>query len=134
MASRPTSETAAAPAQKPASPYARILIPAGQPVPELFPFQAERDAIFDIVASDTKTKIPAIAAYFSHRDATVREAARQGLVQLGDEKAIPVLKEAAAKAPTEEERNSLLESAEFLSLPNFVDIVLPSLANSNPKS
>lgn len=105
--------------------YARIVIKEGDPVPELFPHQAERETISQLATTYDPTQIPKIAAYLGHSDAMVREAARVGLIQLGDAAAAPVLTEAAKKAPTPEEAALLREAAEFLALPLFVDIVLP---------
>lgn len=113
-----------------ASPYAKIVIPAGQPVPELFPYQSERDEISRLASTYDAKQIPAIAAYLGHKDATVRDAARLGLVQLGEEKAVPILKEAAKKAATPEEATLLNESAEFLALPSFVDVMFPHNGSS----
>lgn len=112
----------------PSSRYAHIVIPAGQPVPELFPHQKEREAVYELASTYDAKNVPAIATYLSHQDSTVRAAARQSLVQIGDEKAIPYLKEAADKATDPEEKRGLQESAEFLALPSFVDVIFPHLA------
>lgn len=67
--------------------------------------------------------IPAIAKSLSHSDATVREAARQALIQIGDRSAIPHLKAAKTAARDPEEAESLRETIEFLELPHITDVL-----------
>lgn len=104
----------------------RLAIKPGQPIPELFPHQAERDQLLNLAASQDPRNIPLIASSLRHADATVREAARQALVQMGDAAALPHLKaaEAASKDPAEAEL--LREAIEFLSLPKFMDVITSS--------
>lgn len=134
-ASAPAPTTAAtSPAEsaaKPASPYARIRIPAGQPVPELFPGQAERDTVMALVTSDqpVSARIAAIAPYLRSANASVRSTAVDGLSQLGDKAAIPVLVEAEKNTTAPEEKERINEVIEFLGLPSFLDIVLPNTAS-----
>lgn len=105
---------------------ARITIKPGQPIPELFPYQAERDRLLNLAASQDARNIPVIASSLRHSDTTVREAARQALIQMGDPAAIPHLETAAnaTKEPTEAEL--LREAIEFLSLPKFMDVITSS--------
>lgn len=108
--------------------YARLTIRPGEPIPELHPFQAERDHLLNLAATQDPRQVPAVAASLSHPDASVRETARQALLQLGDASAIPALKAAADKTKSSEEATLLAEAAEFLSLPDLMDVI----ANPNP--
>ena len=98
--------------RKPGTP---LRIPAGQPIPEVFPHEKERDAIQSLAATYDARHIPEIAAFLDHPDPLVRAAACQGLVQLSSPEAVPVLRAAAAKARSEEEATALREAADFLS-------------------
>lgn len=123
----------AAPGNQEAQPkrsHARLTIKAGQPIPELFPFQAERDRLISLATSYDPQKIPEIAPWLAHTDASVRDAARQALVQIGHASAIPHLEKAkqAAQDPTEAE--IIQETIDFLSLPHVIDVLSLS-ANAN---
>lgn len=137
-----------APAPKPASTakepaltvtksgFARVKIKAGQPIPELFPNQAERDRLIALGSTYDARNIPVIAPALSHSDATVREAARQALVQIGDASAVPYLKGAKDSAKDPEEAQILQETIDFLSLPHVIDVLSQSAnaQRSIPKS
>jgi hypothetical protein len=112
----------------PKSPYARITIKAGEPIPELFPHEKEREQLYALAASYDPKQIPTIAASLAHPDAEVREAARLALVQLGSAQASPHLRRAAAQTTDADEKARLLESASFLDLPTFPP------ATGNPSS
>jgi len=71
--------------------------------------------------------IPALAAFLAHADPRVREAAREGLITLGEDEAVPYLKAAAQKAPAEE-APLLKEAAEFLALPSITDFRRKSMS------
>lgn len=92
-----------------------LRIPAGQPIPEVFPYQKERDTIQSLASTYDARRIPEIAAFLDHADPLVREAALQGLLQLSSPEAAPVLRAAAAKAKNPEEATALREAADFLS-------------------
>lgn len=104
------------PPRQRAGPPGPVRVRADQPLPEIFAHQAERDAIQALVTTYDAARIPEIARYLSHEDATVRDAARLGLVQLGHRDAIPFL-QAALKRATPEESEKLRNDIEFLSLP-----------------
>ncbi len=115
---RPVSENATADVQPPVPTHrpTSVRIRAGQAIPEIFPHQAERDIIQALVSKYEVRQVPEIASYLSHKDATVREAARLGLMQLGYSEAVPYLKAALIKA-SDEEAEQLQADIEFLSLP-----------------
>ncbi len=106
----PATPAASAPADR-----IPLRIRTGQAIPELFPHQAEREKIFALAATYDLSRIPEIAGYLSHADATVRDAARLALLQLGDAAAIPHLRN--ARADTSEERELLAEAIAFLEIP-----------------
>lgn len=121
----------AAPAK---SRYTRLTIKAGQPIPELFPFQAERDRLTALGSTYDARNIPVIAPSLSHSEATVREAARQALVQIGDPSAVPYLKRAKDAARDPAEAETLQETIDFLSLPHVIDVLsMKPTASSTPK-
>ena len=104
------------PPRQRAGPPGPVRVRADQAMPEIFAHQAERDAVQALVTTYDAAKIPEIARYLGHEDATVRDAARQGLVQLGHRDAIPFL-QSALKHATVEEAEKLRGDIEFLSLP-----------------
>jgi hypothetical protein len=112
------SQTAEAPRRR-----TSVKIKAGQPIPELFPHQAERDRLLALASSYDAKNIPLIAPSLKHSDSTVREAARQALVQMADRAAIPFLEDAVRVTRDPAEAEALREIIEFLSLPNFMDVV-----------
>ena len=59
-----------------------------------------------------------IAAHLTDSDPEIRETARQGLVQLGEAGAIPMLREAARQLD-ETEAKACLEAVAFLQLPSW---------------
>ena len=130
-ATPPPKQTASA---KPKSPYARIVIKQGQPIPELTPFQAERDQVMNLAASQDAKQIPSIAGYLEHSDATVREASRQALIQLGDASAVSYLKAAAESAKDPTEAELLREAAEFLGLPKLMDVLKAAQSSGTASS
>jgi hypothetical protein len=118
------SAKAPEPAPRTATRHARLTIKAGEPIPELFPFQAERERLYNLAASFDPANIPVIAEHLAHEDAGVREAARLSLIQTSDRRAVPYLQRAAAKTPDPVERQELVKAAEFLSLPQFIDLMI----------
>lgn len=103
--------------------HAKIVIKAGEPIPELFPFQAERERLYNLALGDDPARFAAIASHFNHSDARVREAARLALIQTGDRAAVPHLENAIKDAANPDEAKLLLEAVEFLSLPRFLDVI-----------
>ena len=112
----PVTEADLPPLRQRVGPPGPVQVRADQPIPEIFPHQAERDAVQALVTTYDAARIPEIARYLSHEDATVRDAARLGLVQLGHRDAIPFLK-VALKRATVEESEQLRNDIDFLSLP-----------------
>ena len=78
------------------------------------------ETIQDLAVTYDAASVPALARFLSNRDAEIRAAARDGLIQLGERAAIPYLQEAARKAAPEEAQ-ALREAAEFLALPTWTE-------------
>ena len=114
-AEAPVREAAEAPRGRRLRPGEPLRIPAGRPIPEIFPYEKERGLIQSLASTYDAKRIPEIAAFLDHADPLVREAALQGLIQLSSPEAAPVLRAAAAKAKSAEEAAALREAADFLS-------------------
>jgi hypothetical protein len=94
-----------------------VRIRKGEPIPQLFPYEAQRDEIIRLSTLAPESNVlSAIAAYLKHEDANVREEARTALLRLSSPLAVPYLKEAASSAKSTEEADNLREAAEFLTL------------------
>lgn len=65
--------------------------------------------------------VKAIRPFLLDGDAGVRRAARDGMVQLGEGDAIPLLRAAAGKLTDPEEIASFQEAADLLALPAWSD-------------
>ncbi|OYV07111.1 MAG: hypothetical protein CFE26_02755 [Verrucomicrobiales bacterium VVV1] len=81
-----------------------------------------RDDVLQEIQSAVITYAPEgvkpISDHLLDSDPEIREAARQGLVQLGEAGAIPILREAARQLD-ETEAKACLEAASFLELPSW---------------
>lgn len=81
-----------------------------------------REVVFQEIQSAVITYSPEgvkpIAQHLTDSDPEIREAARQGLVQLGEADAIPVLRHAARQLD-EVEAKACQEAAAFLELPSW---------------
>lgn len=65
--------------------------------------------------------VAAIRPFLKDPDPAIRQAARDGLVQLGEADAVPILREAALQAEDPGEVASLREAADLLALPAWSD-------------
>ncbi len=84
--------------------------------------------IESLVAAGDAASLPSLAAYLTHSDPALREAAREGMLQVGLPEAAPLLRAAADKLKDPREAIALLDAADFLSLP-----ALPSTASDGPQ-
>ena len=84
---------------------------------------AQGEAALEAIQSSASTydakEVPALARYLESESAEIREAALQGLIQLGDSAAVPYLKAAATKTKIVQEQLDLLKAADFLALPSW---------------
>lgn len=69
------------------------------------------------VVTYSATALPALAKYLTHADPAVREAARDGFLQMGLGEGAAYLREAADKVRDPREAVQLLDAADFLDLP-----------------
>lgn len=92
-----------------------LRIRKGDPIPEIFPNQAQRDEINRLATLPAEQALVPLAEYLKHTDPLVREEARAALIRLSSPAAVPYLREAASKAKSPEEAADLREAAEFLS-------------------
>lgn len=63
-------------------------------------------------------ELPAIQKYLLNADPEIREAARNGMVVLGDASAGPMLRDASKLASTPHEAVAMLEAADYVELPS----------------
>lgn len=77
-------------------------------------FAAERAEIRLLATSNNPGNVAPLSRYLDHRDASIREEARNGLLMLGDKSAAPFLNAAAAKAADPVESETLKEIADYL--------------------
>lgn len=83
--------------------------------------EAARSTIDAAVVSYSPDGVKAIRPYLLDADPEVRAAARDGMVQLGEGDAIPLLRDAASKLNDPQEIASLQEAADLLALPAWSD-------------
>jgi hypothetical protein len=75
------------------------------------------EEIHDAAVTYEASEIPKIEPYLLHSDPEIRQAAMDGMIMLGDAAAGPLLRKAAAIAPTPHEAVALLEAADYVELP-----------------
>lgn len=73
--------------------------------------------IQDAAVSYDAAELPKIEPYLLHPDQEIRQAAMNGMITLGDKAAGPLLRKAAASAPTPQEAVALMEAADYVELP-----------------
>jgi hypothetical protein len=122
------SPTAAVPDAPPPSPASET--PANAPTPPPRPdsaaplappasSDADLTRIESAVVSGEATSLSTLAPYLTHADPALREAAREGMLQMGLAEAAPLLREAAGKLKDPREAILLLDAADFLALPTL---------------
>lgn len=74
------------------------------------------------VTYDAKA-LPRIQPYLTHPDPEIREAAKNGMIVLGDAAAGPLLREASRKVATPQEAVALLEAADYVELPSGLSLL-----------
>ncbi len=80
---------------------------------------ADELALIDAaVVTYSVESLPSLAVYLTHADATVREAARDGFLQMGLTEGAAHLRAAADKTRDPREAVQLLDAADFLDLPS----------------
>jgi hypothetical protein len=83
---------------------------------------AAKESILEEIQDATVTydaaELPKIETYLLHPDLEIRQAAMNGMIVLGDKAAGPLLRKAAALAPSPQEAVALLEAADYIELPS----------------
>jgi hypothetical protein len=103
----------------PSSPLSSIATPAN-------PTEVVLERIDDAIVMYEPEAVGIIAPYLSSRDPDIRDAAIEGLKQLGEPSGATLLRKAARAAKTSRERAELLEAAAFIELPPLeVEVVQP---------
>lgn len=75
--------------------------------------------INEAMATYSEEGLPVLKPYLAHSDPEIRDVAVEAIVQLAVPTGAEVLRNAARKAPTPEERIRMLQAAEFLELPRL---------------
>jgi hypothetical protein len=76
------------------------------------------EVIEEATVSYSASELPKIQPYLLHSDPEIRAAALEGMIQLGDAAAAPLLRAAAQLATSPEEADALREAAAFVELPS----------------
>jgi len=78
-------------------------------------------SIEEAVTTYEPAAVKTIAPFLQDPDPEIRAAARDGLIQLGEQDAIPVLRLAATRMGNEAEATACREAANYLELPSWAD-------------
>lgn len=93
--------------------------------------ETETERLQDLSMSDNPTSLPPILAGLTNTVKEIRQAAIEATIQFGSPDAIPALKAAAVATTDPQEKEDLLDAADFLALPSLTDFV-KSLPPRNP--
>lgn len=77
------------------------------------------EAIEDAMTTYSPEGFPVLTPLLAHPDREVREAAIEGIVQIGEPSGAAILRAAAKKARDPRDAEDMLEAAKFLELPRF---------------
>jgi hypothetical protein len=80
-------------------------------------------AIEEAAVTYDPISLPKIQPYLTHPDPTVREAALDGIVNLGHESGAVLLREAARRLPDGQEASKLKDMADYLELPPATAVI-----------
>jgi len=94
----------------------RNLSPSQPPLSQVEVDQILEDLYKASITYDA-SELPKIDPYLLHSNPEIRKAALNAMINLGDASAGPLLRIAAAKAPTPHEAVALLDAAEYVELP-----------------
>lgn len=83
------------------------------------------EAIMEASATYSPEGLVVLEPLLGHPDPEIREAAIEGIVQLGEPEGVAVLRRTAEGTAFPEDRGALLEAAEFLELPEVDGGALP---------
>lgn len=108
----PTNPTGVGEVQPLLAPVERPSVPKVETKPQIF------EVIHDAAVSYDAKELSKIQPYLLHADPEIRAAALQGMIDLGDAAAGPLLRAAAPLAPSPAEAKALREAADFVELPS----------------
>ena len=85
--------------------------------------ETETERLENLSMSDDPTSLPPILAGLTNAEKEIRQAAIEATIQFGSPDAIPALKAAAVATSDPQEKEDLLDAADFLALPSLTDFV-----------
>jgi hypothetical protein len=84
--------------------------------------QSHVEKLQELQANDDALSLQAILSELTNSDKTIREAAIEATTQFGSRDAIPALKNLAASTWDPDEKQKLLDAADFLALPSLTEL------------
>jgi hypothetical protein len=84
--------------------------------------QAHVEKLQELQANDDARSLQAILSELTNSDITIRAAAIEATTQFGSRDAIPALKNLAANTLDPDEKQKLLDAADFLALPSLTEL------------
>lgn len=115
ITARDTSAAAEPPRQRPAAP------PAAKSVAPIVVDELVREDIEKAVVTYSPDALPTFERFLASNEPDVREAARDGLVRLGEKGGGAILRRATARMTDPEEIKRMQETADWLELPSALD-------------
>ncbi len=95
--------------------------------------QALLEEINEAAVTYDAAALPRIQPYLTHSAPEVREAAKNGMIVLGDAAAGPLLREASRHVTTPQEAVALLEAADYVELPSGSVLLKSQAAPNTPR-
>jgi hypothetical protein len=93
------------------------------PSPAQLSHEATLEEINEAAVTYDAKALPRIQPYLIHPDPEIREAAKNGMIVLGDAAAGTLLREASRKVATPQEAVALLEAADYVELPSGLTLL-----------
>lgn len=123
QASRPTNAPALAAPVKPVKPIRPIPFTTPSATgPDAALIQAQLDRLDELEANDDDASLQAILKELTNTNQLIRHAAIEATIQFGGHTAVPVLKDLAGRTADPDEKQELLDAAEFLALPTISEV------------
>jgi hypothetical protein len=96
-------------------------------------FVAKRCAELEALAfEEDNTSLQIICSELTNRDPEIRKAARGAAIQFASRDAIPPLLDAASQTDDPQEKQALIDAAEFLKLPSLTEVTQNGVQLSTP--
>jgi|GEM_PF-1434495 len=106
----------------PVNPVKPAQIPFTTPTatgPDAAEVQAQIDRLEDLQSNDDDASLQAILKELTNTNQLIRHTAIEATIQFGGHTAVPVLKDLAARTADPDEKQELLDAAEFLAQPTL---------------